>query len=117
MFLFICIYIVYARSFGCNLIGISHSNLYTFYLHSVFPFSPPLPSPPLPLYLPPPPFINHRVRKQIVNVPSFVVRLDSQKHIDYALTSPFGGGREGRVKRKNAKKAAGGGGSADEDED
>ncbi|CAE6524460.1 unnamed protein product, partial [Rhizoctonia solani] len=35
-----------------------------------------------------------RVGKQIVNVPSFVVRLDSQKHIDFALTSPYGGGRK-----------------------
>lgn len=26
--------------------------------------------------------------RSIVNVPSFVVRLDSQKHIDFALTSP-----------------------------
>ena len=43
--------------------------------------------------------------KQIVNVPSFIVRLDSQKHIDFALTSPFGGGRPGRVKRKKAKAA------------
>ncbi len=51
-------------------------------------------------------------------MPSFVVRLDSQKHIDFALTSPFGGGRPGRVKRKNAKKgASGGGGGADEDEE
>merc|ERR1712071_732759 len=31
-----------------------------------------------------------RVRKQVVDVPSFVVRLDSQKHIDFALRSPFG---------------------------
>jgi hypothetical protein len=45
------------------------------------------------------------VGKQIVNVPSFIVRLDSQKHIDFALTSPFGGGRPGRVKRKKAKAA------------
>lgn len=61
-----------------------------------------------------------RVRKQIVNVPSFIVRLDSQKHIDFALTSPFGGGRPGRVKRKNMKKAAkgsGGGGDDDDDDD
>lgn len=43
------------------------------------------------------------VGKQVVNVPSFMVRVDSQKHIDFALTSPFGGGRPGRVKRKNAK--------------
>ncbi|KAJ1502168.1 40S ribosomal protein S9 [Coelomomyces lativittatus] len=50
-----------------------------------------------------------RVGKQIVNVPSFVVRLDSQKQIDFALTSPFGGGLPGRIKRKKllaAKKAA-----------
>lgn len=43
------------------------------------------------------------VGKQIVNVPSFIVRLDSQKHIDFALTSPFGVGRPGRVKRKKSK--------------
>merc|ERR1712073_222222 len=54
-----------------------------------------------------------RVRKQVVNIPSFIVRLDSQKHIDFSLKSPFGGGRPGRVKRKNAKKGSGGG---DEDE-
>ena len=58
-----------------------------------------------------------RVRKQIVNVPSFIVRLDSQKHIDFALTSPFGGGRPGRVKRRNMRKAAGGGGDDDEDDE
>ena len=40
-----------------------------------------------------------------MNVPSFMVRVDSQKHIDFALNSPFGGGRPGRVKRKNAKYA------------
>lgn len=47
-----------------------------------------------------------RVGKQIVNVPSFVVRLDSQKHIDFSLTSPYGGARAGRVKRKRAAAAA-----------
>lgn len=47
-----------------------------------------------------------RVGKQIVNVPSFTVRLDSQKHIDFALTSPYGGARPGRVKRKRARAAA-----------
>merc|ERR1712025_633340 len=57
-----------------------------------------------------------RVRKQLVNVPSFIVRLDSQKHIDFSLKSPFGGGRAGRCKRKNAKKG-GSGGDGDEDED
>lgn len=34
-----------------------------------------------------------------------MVRLDSQKHIDFSLKSPFGGGRPGRVKRKNLRKA------------
>lgn len=57
----------------------------------------------------------------MVNVPSFMVRVDSQKHIDFSLTSPFGGGRPGRVKRKNqkaaAKKAAGGGAGDEEEED
>ncbi|KAJ7508311.1 putative ribosomal protein s9 [Mycena galericulata] len=40
-----------------------------------------------------------RVGRQIVNVPSFV-------HIDFALTSPYGGGRPGSVKRKCAAAAA-----------
>jgi len=61
-----------------------------------------------------------RVGKQMVNVPSFIVRLDSAKHIDFALTSPYGGGPPGRVKRKKAKAAAAkesGGGGDDEDEE
>jgi small subunit ribosomal protein S9e len=58
-----------------------------------------------------------RVGKQIVNVPSFVVRLDSQKHIDFALTSPYGGSRAGRVKRKRAKKADAGDDAGEEDEE
>jgi small subunit ribosomal protein S9e len=57
------------------------------------------------------------VGKQIVNVPSYIVRLDSQKHIDFALTSPFGGGRPGRVKRKKSKAAEGGGDDAAEEEE
>merc|ERR1712126_108939 len=58
-----------------------------------------------------------RVRKQLVNVPSFLVRLDS-KHIDFSTNSPYGGGRAGRCKRKNAKKGGSGGGDDDdEDED
>merc|ERR1712129_53047 len=56
-----------------------------------------------------------RVRKQVVNIPSLIVRLDSQKHIDFSLKSPFGGGRPGRVKRKNAKKGTGGGGGDDDE--
>ena len=59
-------------------------------------------------------FNFNRVRKQVVNVPSFVVRLDSQKHIDFSLKSPYGGGRAGRVKRKNQKKG-GDGGESDEE--
>merc|ERR1712139_132480 len=43
-----------------------------------------------------------RVGKQICDIPSFLVRLDSEKHVDFALTSPFGGGRPGRVRRKRA---------------
>lgn len=76
--------------------------------------TPPAPVPSHPSFLP-----THSVGKQIVNVPSFVVRLDSQKHIDFALTSPYGGGRPGRVKRKRAKAAAGGGDdeAADEEDD
>jgi len=52
---------------------------------------------------------------QVVNIPSFVVRLDSQKHIDFSLKSPFGGGRPGRVKRKNAKKGDDGDGGSDDE--
>merc|ERR1712130_600028 len=51
------------------------------------------------------------VGKQIVNIPSFIVRLESQKHIDFALNSPYAGARPGRVKRKrmaSANAAAGG---------
>ncbi|UQC89198.1 40S ribosomal protein S9 [Colletotrichum lupini] len=58
-----------------------------------------------------------RVGKQIVNVPSFIVRLDSQKHIDFALTSPFGGGRPGRVRRKKAAAAESKGDGGDDEED
>ncbi|CCE72742.1 Piso0_000336 [Millerozyma farinosa CBS 7064] len=56
------------------------------------------------------------VGKQIVNVPSFMVRLDSQKHIDFAHSSPYGGGRPGRVKRRNQNKNAGGDDAQEEEE-
>ena len=59
----------------------------------------------------------YSVGKQIVNVPSFMVRLDSQKHIDFALTSPFGGGRPGRVRRKKMKAAEGGEEGEEEEEE
>ncbi|ORM40740.1 FACT complex subunit SPT16 [Babesia sp. Xinjiang] len=47
-----------------------------------------------------------RVGKQIVDIPSFMVRVDSEKHIDFALTSPFGGGRPGRVHRKSLRNSS-----------
>ena len=56
-----------------------------------------------------------RVGKQIVNIPSFMVRTDSQKHIDFAVTSPYGGGRPGRKKRKSIASGGGGGGGDDEE--
>ncbi len=62
-------------------------------------------------------FYLYSVRKQLVNIPSFIVRLDSQKHIDFALRSPFGGGRAGRVKRKNLKKGTDGGDAGEEDDE
>ncbi|QPG75797.1 ribosomal 40S subunit protein S9B [Brettanomyces nanus] len=46
------------------------------------------------------------VGKQLVSIPSYMVRLDSQKHIDFAATSPYGGGRAGRVKRRSEKAKA-----------
>ena len=53
-----------------------------------------------------------------MNVPSFIVRLDSQKHIDFALGSALSGGRPGRNSRKRAKAAEKGEGDAgDEDEE
>merc|ERR1712159_408622 len=54
-----------------------------------------------------------RVGHQIVDVPSFMVRVESQPHIEFSVSSPFGGGRPGRVKRKSM---AGGGGGDEDDE-
>ncbi|GAA54965.1 small subunit ribosomal protein S9e [Clonorchis sinensis] len=48
------------------------------------------------------------VRKQMVNCPGYLVRLDSSKHIDFTLNSPYGSGGPGRVKRKKMRKAQGG---------
>ena len=61
--------------------------------------------------------LSIRVGKQVVNVASFLVRVDSQKHIDFALSSPFGGGRPGRVKRRNMKAATKKASGGDEDEE
>eukprot|EP01106_Pelomyxa_sp_JSP_P000223 TRINITY_DN1031_c0_g1_i2.p1 TRINITY_DN1031_c0_g1~~TRINITY_DN1031_c0_g1_i2.p1 ORF type:complete len:206 (-),score=49.27 TRINITY_DN1031_c0_g1_i2:113-730(-) len=49
-----------------------------------------------------------RVGKQIVTVPSFMVRTSSQRNIDFALQSPFGGSRPGRTKRKKLRSAKAG---------
>ena len=57
------------------------------------------------------------VGKQLVNVPSFMVRLDSQKLIEFASTSPYGGGRPGRVKRRRQRGASGSAGDGDEDDE
>lgn len=48
----------------------------------------------------------------MVDVASFMMRKTSEKQIDFAYTSPFGGGRPGRVKRKNEKNNKG---AVDED--
>nr|GEY48104.1 40S ribosomal protein S9-2 [Tanacetum cinerariifolium] len=59
------------------------------------------------------------VGRLVVKVPSFMVRVDSQKHIDFSLLNPIGEGKPGEVKRKNqkaaVKKAAYG--NADEDDE
>jgi len=57
-----------------------------------------------------------RVGKQLVNIPSFLVRVDSEKHIDFATTSPYGQGRKGRVaRRREAQRAAAAGGGGGDD--
>ena len=50
-----------------------------------------------------------RVGSNLVSVPSFMVRTDSEKHIDIALTSPYGQGRPGRVRRKTMRSQTAGG--------
>ena len=44
-----------------------------------------------------------RVGHQLVNSPSFMVHVDSEKHIQFSENSPYGGGRPGRVFRRNHK--------------
>lgn len=61
-----------------------------------------------------------RVRKQVVNVPSFNVRLESAKLIDFSVNSPYSStGRPGRNKRRSLKKAneSGSGAAAEAEED
>jgi len=48
-----------------------------------------------------------RVGRQMVDIPSFMVRKDSEKHIEFAIPSPFSGAsRPGRVRRKKDKDKA-----------
>ncbi|GCA62046.1 ribosomal protein S4/S9, eukaryotic/archaeal [Kipferlia bialata] len=44
-----------------------------------------------------------RVGGQVVNAPSFLVRTESEKFIDFAETSAFGKGRPGRLARAKAR--------------
>mmetsp|Transcript_10745 Transcript_10745/g.12612 ORF Transcript_10745/g.12612 Transcript_10745/m.12612 type:complete len:195 (-) Transcript_10745:142-726(-) len=56
-----------------------------------------------------------RVGRQLVNVPSFTVRTESEGHIEYALHSPYApSGRPGRNARKKAAAKAAKGGDGDE---
>ena len=48
-----------------------------------------------------------RVGRQLVNVPSFMVRTESEGHIDFSLHSAIAGHKLGRVKRKKAKNGDG----------
>merc|ERR1711916_62707 len=41
-----------------------------------------------------------KVGTNIVDIPSFLVRIESEKYIAISERSPYGGGRPGRVKRK-----------------
>ena len=74
--------------------------------------------PPLPVFCPSPSMGIVRIcaYMQVVNVPSFIVRLDSQKHIDFALGSALAGGRPGRNRRKRAKAAEKGDDDAGDDD-
>ena len=55
-----------------------------------------------------------RVGSQMVNIPSFLVRVDSEKHIDFAASSPYTKKVKGRVAKKKAMRSAGGDGDDDE---
>lgn len=53
------------------------------------------------------------VGKQLVTIPSYMVRVSSEQHIQFAPTSVYKTGKPGRTKRKKAKK--GDAGAAEED--
>lgn len=57
------------------------------------------------------------VGKQVVNIPSFLVRVESEKHIGFSPSSPLGGGLPGRVARKRAKSSKVQQTNQDEDEE
>ncbi|KAH7829486.1 putative large subunit ribosomal protein 9 RPS9 [Monocercomonoides exilis] len=44
-----------------------------------------------------------RIGKQIVTVPSFMVAVANESHIDFDPRSPFGGGKPGRVAKKKLR--------------
>ena len=48
------------------------------------------------------------VGKQLVNIPSFLVRVSSEQHIQFAPTSVIKTGKMGRTKKKKSKKGAAG---------
>jgi small subunit ribosomal protein S9e len=50
----------------------------------------------------------------MVNIPSFMVKVNSEMQIDFAKTSPYGGGRVGRTKRKKARLGGGATGGGDD---
>lgn len=43
------------------------------------------------------------INNRLVNIPSFMVRLDSENKISFFLKSPLGGGMPGRVRRKTLR--------------
>ena len=45
-----------------------------------------------------------KVGRQVVDVPSFHVRIDSERHIEFDPNSSLSGGKPGRVKRRNLLK-------------
>ena len=48
------------------------------------------------------------VGKQLVNIPSYLVRVSSEQHIQLASRSVFKTGKNGRTKRKKARAGKGG---------
>jgi small subunit ribosomal protein S9e len=55
-----------------------------------------------------------KVGQQLCNVPSLILRMDSEKHVAFSENSPFGGGRKGRNGRKRAAQKAAAAGGGDE---